>query len=55
MYQNLATTAMTVVCTVLLSVIFRGITANPWAKSPGARTGITPAPTLAESVRRTVR
>jgi NhaP-type Na+/H+ or K+/H+ antiporter len=35
--QNTGPIAMTVVCTVLLSVIFHGITANPWAKAYGKR------------------
>jgi NhaP-type Na+/H+ or K+/H+ antiporter len=29
--------AMTVVCTIVLSIIFHGITANPWAKAYGER------------------
>ena len=29
--------AMTVVCTIVLSIIAHGITANPWAKAYGAR------------------
>jgi hypothetical protein len=28
---------MTVVCTILLSIISHGITANPWAKAYGKR------------------
>jgi NhaP-type Na+/H+ or K+/H+ antiporter len=32
---------MTVVCTVLLSVIFHGLTANPWAKGFGRRDATT--------------
>ena len=34
---NTGPIAMTVVCTVLLSVIFHGITANPWSKAYGKR------------------
>jgi NhaP-type Na+/H+ or K+/H+ antiporter len=29
--------AMTVVCTIILSILGHGITANPWAKAFGAR------------------
>jgi NhaP-type Na+/H+ or K+/H+ antiporter len=29
--------AMTVVCTILLSIIAHGITANPWARAYGQR------------------
>jgi NhaP-type Na+/H+ or K+/H+ antiporter len=34
---NSGTLAMTVVCTILLSIIFHGITANPWARAYGQR------------------
>lgn len=34
---NTGPIAMTVVCTVILSIIFHGITANPWAKAYGNR------------------
>jgi NhaP-type Na+/H+ or K+/H+ antiporter len=34
---NSGTIAMTVVCTILLSILAHGITANPWAKAFGAR------------------
>jgi NhaP-type Na+/H+ or K+/H+ antiporter len=34
---NTGPIAMTVVCTILLSIIFHGITANPWAKAYGER------------------
>ena len=29
--------AMTVVCTVILSILFHGVTANPWARAYGER------------------
>jgi NhaP-type Na+/H+ or K+/H+ antiporter len=29
--------AMTVVCTIMLSILTHGVTANPWAKAYGAR------------------
>ena len=35
--QNTGPLAMTVVCTILLSIIFHGITANPWARAYGER------------------
>jgi NhaP-type Na+/H+ or K+/H+ antiporter len=34
---NTGPLAMTVVCTIALSIIFHGITANPWAKAYGER------------------
>ena len=34
---NTGPIAMTVVCTILLSIISHGITANPWAKAYGER------------------
>jgi NhaP-type Na+/H+ or K+/H+ antiporter len=34
---NTGPIAMTVVCTIVLSIIFHGITANPWAKACGER------------------
>jgi NhaP-type Na+/H+ or K+/H+ antiporter len=29
--------AMTMVCTVILSIVFHGLSANPWAKGFGER------------------
>ena len=34
---NTGPLAMTVVCTILLSIVFHGITANPWARAYGER------------------
>ena len=34
---NAGPIAMTVVCTIILSILFHGITANPWAKAFGDR------------------
>jgi NhaP-type Na+/H+ or K+/H+ antiporter len=35
--QNAGPIAMTVVCTIILSILLHGITANPWARAYGAR------------------
>ena len=35
--QNTGPLAMTVVCTIILSILFHGITANPWARAYGER------------------
>lgn len=35
--QNGGPIALTVVCTIILSIIFHGITANPWARAFGER------------------
>ena len=34
---NSGVLAMVVVCTVVLSILTHGVTANPWAKAFGAR------------------
>jgi NhaP-type Na+/H+ or K+/H+ antiporter len=34
---NSAAIAMVVVCTVVLSIVAHGVTANPWARAYGAR------------------
>jgi NhaP-type Na+/H+ or K+/H+ antiporter len=35
--QDSGPLAMTVVCTVILSILFHGVTANPWARAYGER------------------